>query len=236
MFRKKQKEVIKTAPEIIGDNAPFAFNESYNSLRTNLDFMTFSGEIKVISVTSSIPNEGKSSISINLARALSIAGNKVLLIDADLRAPSIHRYINVRNMGVGFSSVLSGQVDINEVIYQYKPLEINVILSGPIPPNPSELLMREKTQEILTQLKEKYDYIIIDTPPSVMVSDAKIISRVSDGTLFVVRHKFTDRNVVKDVIKQLQGPDQKVLGIVFNNYETSGSDTTYTYGYGNSND
>lgn len=236
MFRKKQKEIIKQSVDIIDDASPFAFTESYKSLRTNLEFMTFSGEVKVISITSTIPNEGKSSVSINLATTLAQSGKKVLIIDADLRAPSIQRYLNIRHAGAGLSSILSGQIDVKDAIYTYKPLGFSVILSGPIPPNPSELLMRPVLQTVLDELKPHYDYIILDTSPTGVITDARIISNYTDGTLYVVRHQYAERNRIKAAVDQLKANDTKILGVIMNNYEVSSSNdaygTTYGYGYG----
>ena len=231
MFRKSKPSMARKTTDIIDAKAPFQFVEAYKSLRTNLDFMTFSGEIKVISVTSTLPDEGKTSVSINLARTLAMSGNKVLLIDADLRNPSIHRYLNVRNVGTGLSSVLSGQSILKEVMYTHEALGIDVILSGPIPPNPSELLMRSKTKEIFDELKEKYDYIIVDTPPAGMITDPKIVAHATDGTLFVIRHRFAKKDVVAKTLRDLNDSETNVLGIVMNNYSASSTDDSYAYAY-----
>lgn len=234
MFKRNKKEIIKQSMDIVDKSSPFAFVEAYKSLRTNLDFMTFSGEVKVISITSTVPNEGKTSVSINLATTLAESGKKVLIIDADLRAPSIQRYLNIRHAGAGLSSILSGQIDVKEAVYAYKPLGFSVILSGPIPPNPSELLMRPVMQEILDELTPHYDYIILDTPPTGVISDARIISKYTDGTLYVVKHQTVERNSVKVAVEQLKSNDIKILGIVLNNFEVVKSKDTYgaTYGYG----
>lgn len=237
MFGKKKllnaTQNLKT--DIIDASSPFAFIEGYKSLRTNLSFMTFGNEVKTILVTSTIPGEGKSSISLNLARTLSMSGKKVLLIDGDMRAPSLHRYLRIRKkVNDGFSSVLAGKSVLEDAIYLLPPLEIDVMLSGPIPPNASELLSRDIARDTLSALKNKYDYVIIDTPPVGVVTDAAILAHFADGVLFVVRQNYADRKVVKNAVKNLEASGVKILGAVLNDYSSAkdvNSSSNYEYQY-----
>ena len=229
MLRKK-KVVVKRDTAIINDKSPFAFKEAYRTLRTNLNFMTFSGEVRAIAITSSMQDEGKSSVSINLARVLTLSGHRVLLVDADLRKPTLQRYLRVRKQfGTGFSSLLSGQANLDDVVYHFQPLEFDVIFSGPIPPNASELLGRDSTKQLIDDMKTKYDFIIFDTPPSGVVTDASVLAQKLDGVIFTVRHKLAEKDVVRRAIKSLQSTDVNILGIVFNDYVSSSGETNYSY-------
>lgn len=230
MTRKRQSR-NKADNSLLADNSPFAFSESYKSLRTNLEFSTFDGELKVILLTSSIPDEGKSSVSINIAKTLADTGKKVLLIDGDLRSPTVGRYLRVRrDVTQGFSTVLSGKASLKESIYTYNASRFDVMLSGPIPPNPAELLSRNLTEHVLNELKELYDYILIDTPPVGVVSDATVLSRYVDGALFVVRHNSTNKEVARDALKRLKASKVNVLGVVVNDYDSS-KDLNAAVGY-----
>ncbi|AMC94061.1 hypothetical protein AOC36_08685 [Erysipelothrix larvae] len=240
MFRKKAMLSASNHNkiDILDDNSSFSFVEGYRSLRTNLSFMTYSGDVKTILVSSSLPGEGKSSVSVNLARSLSMAGKKVLLIDADLRSPSVHKYLRIRKkVQDGFSTVLAGRTKLEDAIYMFPPLEIDVMLSGSIPPNASELLSREHTGEIMSELKEKYDVVIIDTPPAGVVTDAVVLSRYVDGLLFIVKQNYAEIDLIKHALKSFEQTGTKVLGVVMSDYkstkDTRGSGSyAYDYTYG----
>lgn len=224
MLRIKKKPTAKTfnANSLLNDRSSFAYAESYKSLRTNLEFSTFGGEIKTILFTSSIPDEGKSSVVVNTAKTLADSNHKVLVIDADLRSPSLGRYLRVRrDVHEGLSTFLSGKAKLETAIYEYVPGGYDVMLSGPIPPNPAELLSRPKTLEMLKELKEKYDYILIDTPPVGVVSDAAIVSAFVDGAIFVVRHNFSNKELAKNSIKHLKASKVNILGAVLNDYDAA---------------
>lgn len=219
MFKKKKQNIRKSRNAIMVSNTPFAYAESYKSLRANLEFSTFDGEVKTILFTSSIPNEGKSSVAINTATTLAENGYKVLLIDADLRSPSVGSYLRVRGQNTkGLSTVLSGQSQIKESIYSYALSNFDVILSGPIPPNPAELLSHKKFEMLLEALKNEYDYILVDTPPVGVVADAALIGRIVDGAIYVVRHNFTNKDTAKEALKKLKSSNVSVLGTVLNDY------------------
>lgn len=218
-FKNRKKPLKKNKTYILSNKSPFAYLEGYKALRTNLNFLTFNGEIKTILITSSIPNEGKSTVSINVARALSMAGHKVLLVDADLRAPVIQKYLNVTyKIKSGLSSVLASNASIKDAIYKSPSLEMDVIFSGPIPPNAVELLSRDRAKSSLETLRKRYDYIIIDSPPAGIVTDSVVMSQYVDGVLYVVRQNHTERDQVKSAMKDLVSTDANILGIIFNDY------------------
>lgn len=233
----KQKRILdKKSTQLIGEDSPFAYNEAYKSLRTNISFMTYSGDVKSILITSATPDEGKTTISINLAISLTQAGKKVLLIDGDLRNPSVHKYMRLRRTdGGGFSTVLSGQSSLADAIYHIPTFGLDLMITGPIPPNASELLSRDSLRVMLEELKNTYDIIIIDTAPVGVVTDAAIIAHHCDGAILNVRHRFADKEQVVNAARKLQASGVKILGTIMNNYEMSRStknDYSYEYNYG----
>ncbi len=234
MFKKK-KVVSKQNTPITSETAPFAFNEAYKSLRTNFSFATFDGELKAILITSSIPNEGKSSVAINLAQSLAESEFKVLLIDGDLRSPTLGRYLRFKhNQSAGLSNVLSGKASYREAIYHHPLLNVDVMMSGPIPPNAAELFGRNYTGIVFEELREVYDYIIVDTPPVGVVTDAAIIAKHLDGAIFSIGHNHSEKEVVKTAIAKLKNSGIKVLGAVLSNYDASkdiDASAAYEYQY-----
>ncbi|CAM4353068.1 CpsD/CapB family tyrosine-protein kinase [Erysipelothrix aquatica] len=236
MFKKtKQPLKIKNRTEIINDKSPFSFVESYKTLRSGLSFMGFQDDVKTIMITSSIPDEGKSTVAINLAKVLVDAGKKVLLIDADLRKPALREYLRVKKTGNhGLSAVLAGKVQAENAIYLHTTYQFDVMLAGIIPPNPSELLGGANLAPMLETLKKTYDYIIIDTPPVNVVTDASVIAPHIDGTLLVVRQNFAERDVVLAAKRKLEQTHATLLGSVMNYYDDSkvkSGATPYSYSY-----
>lgn len=236
---KSRKKHSRKKTVLLNENTSFPFQESYRNLRTNINFTTQASEAQTILVTSSIPSEGKSTVAINTAISLAKEGKKVLLIDADLRKPSLHRYLRVRPGSIpGLSSVLIGKADIEEAIGYYKLLGIDLMVAGQIPPNAAELLSLPKMDDILKYGKQEYDYVIVDTPPVGVVTDATILSHKMDGILFVVRHNYANREEIINAKKRLDSVDAKILGAVLNNYElkndlqsNAGKDSYYYYSY-----
>lgn len=204
----------------------FAVTEAMNTLRTNI---IYSNEIKIINITSTFPNEGKSTIAIQLARSFAELGKKTLLIDCDLRKSSlIHRFHGDRKLE-GLSELLTGQSV--KIIHSTDIDNLSVICSGQIPPNPSELLSGQKFTVFIQALKEKYDYIIMDSPPIGSVIDAAIVGRNSDGTLMVVRNDFSTKAAVKRAKQQLEQSGCKLLGVILNRVKKHQKDYYYYSGY-----
>ena len=186
--------------------------EAYRTLRTNIQFSNIDGDLKLLCVTSSGPGEGKTTTSTNLAETFAQSGNRVLIIDGDLRKPRVHKVFNLRNSR-GLTNVLSGQNMIEEVT-QFAGSDITVITSGPIPPNPSELLGSQKMKDIMTQLKQLYDVIIIDAPPVGVVTDAAILSTIVDGTILVVASGKTEIDGAKRAKQLLENVGARIIGVV----------------------
>jgi capsular exopolysaccharide synthesis family protein len=194
--------------------------EAYRTLRTNIQFSSFDYEIKTIVITSSGPAEGKTTTSCNLAIATAQSGKRTILLDCDMRNPKIHKIFEISNQA-GLSDVLIGETYFYEAVQKSEIENLYVLPSGTKPPNPAELLSSEKMNKFLELLKETYDYVIIDTPPIIMVTDAQILSKYADGCLLVIASAETDKNAVikaKDLLKKVEA---KILGVVLNKLDTN---------------
>lgn len=242
LLKKPVKRVETIPTTLLSSKSPFAFRESYNVLRSNLDFISMGGEVKAIAITSALPDEGKSITAINLAINLSEAGKKVILIDADLRKPSVHRYLNLRGITIGgLSNYLSGSITMDSVIARPRGYNFHVMLAGKIPPNPTELLSHDRFKKLIQELKGLFDYIIIDTPPVGAVTDATIIGRLAaDGVVLVVRQKFGNQEVILKAKNRLVESGANLLGVVLNGYDSShninASEQDYYYYYRENNE
>ncbi len=193
--------------------------EAYKSLRTNIEFC--GQDKKVIAFTSSIPNEGKSSVVFNLAKSLSEDSKKVVIIDADLRKSVLVGRHKVQGVKKGLTHYLSGQSSIDEVLYKTNIENLDIIFSGHSTPRPSELLGGKLFKEIIEKFREIYDYVIIDTPPLGSVIDAAIISRVVDGAVIVIESSKISYKTVQNVKQQLDKSGCEVLGVVLNKMDFS---------------
>jgi len=214
---------------IVANQSRSAISEQFRALRTNLSFYLKSEEEKVILLTSSMSGEGKSFTAINLGNILALAGKKVLLMELDLRKPGLSAKLGVSN-DVGFSNyTISRDVKVNDIV---KPLSINnnmfIITSGPLPPNPAETLMSDSMPDLILHLKKQFDYIIMDAPPIGIITDAQLLSRYGDVTLYLVRQKVTHKDQLKIVEDLYLKGKMKNLGIVVNDIVSK----YYGYGYG----
>ena len=201
--------------------------EAYRSLRSNIEYSSFDDEYRVIVVTSSVPEEGKSTTSGNLAIALAQSGNSVLLVDCDMRKPSIHKNFKISN-AAGTAELLLRKKLFEEVANKYNE-NLTIITAGKIPPNPSEMLASRAMTAFIEEMKKEFKYIILDTPPLQAVTDAQVLSTKADGVLLIVRAGSTKREMVfnsVDLIKKVQG---KVIGTVLNGVENK-KNNYYYYG------
>ena len=189
-------------------------SEAYRTLRTNIQYSSFDKELKTILVTSSDSGEGKSTICGNLALAFAQSDKRVLLIDCDLRSPSIHKNFKISNI-YGLSEVLLGTKRIGEMIKSYNN-KIDILPSGNLPPNPSELLGSEAFENLLEQLKESYDLIILDSAPVRVVSDSQLLAAKADGTILVVKKDKTKINYIKESKNLLKNVGANIIGCVLN--------------------
>jgi capsular exopolysaccharide synthesis family protein len=188
--------------------------EAFRRLRTNLQFIDAARELRVLVVTSSVEGEGKSTSAANLALVMAESGRKVLLIEADLRRPRVADYLGLER-AVGLTNVLAGQAQLDDVLQSWGALDMTVLVSGTLPPNPSELLGGQAMQSLLDQLRSRFDLIILDTPPLLPVTDAAVLAAEADGVLVVFRYR-TKLAQLKATLRGLAVVDAHVLGTVFN--------------------
>jgi len=236
--KKKSSPVVTDYSSVIGRNRPFVTAEAHKRLRTNVMFSFAEGaECRVIGVTSAMAHEGKTTTSINLAYDLMKAGQKVLLIDADMRMSNIAKILDV-SKSPGLSNLLVGKEA--KCLQSSAELEgLRIITCGDMPPNPSELLSSGRMATAIETLKKMYDYIVIDLPPISVVSDALVVSKLTDGMIIVARQDYADRRLVDDTVRQLQFHEASIIGFVMNishsenkNYRKYGKNGRY-YKYGN---
>ncbi|MDD3569387.1 MAG: polysaccharide biosynthesis tyrosine autokinase, partial [Bacteroidales bacterium] len=214
------------------DKPKSSFTESFRALRTNLDFMLCESKCKAILVSSTISGEGKSFVVSNLAVSMAMLGKKTLILGLDLRKPKVHSMFGIDN-AKGISTYLIGRDSLESVIVPTNIPNLSIIPSGPIPPNPAELSASHRLEEMVAELRNNYDMIVIDSPPVAVVTDAVLISRTCDTTLFVVRHRFTSVNALDLVDDLTKNKTIANLAIVLNDFKKpKGYGYGYSYGYG----
>lgn len=201
--------------QILSEQSPFAMKEAYRTLRTNIRFALQGEGCKKFCITSSSQGEGKSITMLNLAITFAETGHKVLLIDADMRRPAINRLL-VEKATPGLSNVLAGLADESEVLRKDVRPNLDIIFSGDIPPNPAELLDSDRMREMLEKLSKQYDYILVDTPPVNVVSDACVVANMLDGALLLARQGRSRKESLKRAVNNLNLAGVKLLGSVFN--------------------
>lgn len=199
--------------------------ESLRRLIGNLDYVNYSGTVRSLMVTSSLPNEGKTHISVNLAVILS-ESQRVVLVDADLRNPTVAKRLGLDDL-VGLSTVLSGRASLQDVIQPWRRGQMDVLSAGRIPPNPSALIGSQRMAEVIAELVSKYDVVVIDSPPVIPVSDSTLLGKAVDGTLLVTNTRRTNRRQLTDCLADLARSGTRVLGIVLNRTQSQND----AYGY-----
>ena len=213
-------------------------SEAYRTLRTNIQFSSFDKKVKTLLVTSSGPGEGKTTTSSNLAVVMAQAGNKTLLIDCDQRKPNVHKVFGFSNAN-GLSNILvnENKVDINIGIHETPIANLHVLSSGTRPPNPAELLGSAKMKNFIEELKESYDFIILDTPPIILVTDAQILAQYTDGCLLVISSGEAERDLAIKAKGLLEKVNAKILGVVINKMDSKKKGYYhYQYEYGGKNE
>ena len=220
------KKVTMNLPEV----KDYRLTEGLNQLKTNLAFC--GKDIKVITITSSVQNEGKSSVAFDLSKTMAEGGKKILMVDADLRKSVLAAKYHIQGIDKGLSHYLTGQAEIEDIIYETETEGFYLSVDGPLSPDPTSLLDSEQFQKFIDKVREDYDYVIIDAPPLGVVIDAAIIGKYCDGAVLVIEQGVIKRKVVQDVIKQLKRGKVRILGAVLNKVdERIGAYGAYDYKY-----
>ncbi len=223
------------SPGLVVNRSPKSYiSESFRSIRTNMQFMGLKSDKKVISITSTVSAEGKTFVISNLAYIIALSGKKVVLVDVDLRLPKVHHGFGVDNLEKGLSTYLIGEYTLEECITDVGINRLDVITAGPVPPNPSELITSGNFRQMLEQLKEKYDVIMLDTPPVGLVTDGVLVMEYADIPLYVFRADYSRRTFIRTLHKLHNTRKFPNLSVILNGQSiASGSDYAYSkYGYG----
>jgi protein-tyrosine kinase len=229
LARKNRKQIQALNRSLITLTSPKSpISEQYRTIRTNIQFSTVDRPIRSILVTSACPGEGKSTTSANLAVVFAQQGKKVLFIDADLRRPTMHYTFRLDNH-VGLTNVLTKQVSLEKAVQSTEQENLYVLTSGPIPPNPAELLGSSSMKELLEQAFIQYDFVLFDTPPVLAVTDAQILANLCDGIVLVVSSGKTEIEAAQKAKEALANAKGKLLGVVLNNKKMKESQYYYYY-------
>ncbi|WP_045518829.1 CpsD/CapB family tyrosine-protein kinase [Neobacillus niacini] len=232
MVFKRNKKVKTTDPsrKLIANLDPKSpISEQYRTIRTNIQYSSIDKELKTLMVTSSGPAEGKSTTAANLAVVFAQLGKKVLLVDADLRKPTVHRTFGVSNL-FGFTTVLTKQATLASAVLETEEKDLYILTSGPVPPNPAELLSSKSMEQFIEEANEQFDYVIFDTPPLLAVADPQILANKVDGSIFVVFSGRTEIDQAKKAKELLESAQSKLVGVVLNHKELKNNDYYYYYG------
>ncbi|WP_221567177.1 CpsD/CapB family tyrosine-protein kinase [Alkalihalobacillus sp. TS-13] len=231
-MKRRQNQAVRDFKErslITHFNSKSPISEQYRTIRTNIQFSSADTEYRTMMVTSSGPGEGKSTTTANLAVVLAQQGKKVLLIDADLRKPTAHYTFRVSN-AQGITNVLTKQIQLSEGCRKTEVENLSVLPSGPIPPNPAELLGSRMMKEMIKEALEQYDVVMFDTPPVLAVTDAQILANICDGVVLVVGSGVTEKEAAVKSKELLEAAKAKLLGVVLNRKKMKKGQYYYYYG------
>jgi capsular exopolysaccharide synthesis family protein len=228
----KQTGKIKSTRFFETETGNYAIAEAFKILRTNIEFMMpGKNKSKTVMFTSALPGEGKSTIIANLASSMCESGKKTIILDCDLRKPFMHKFFSLDN-SKGLVSIIVGAVPYQDAIHRNALNKgVDLISSGPIPPNPTELLMSEEFKQLLKELSQSYDYIFIDAPPTLNMADTAIIGHLADATMFIITAGKTRMEVIKRCLRQLSQTNIEVSGILLNRFNIEAIKYNYYYNY-----
>jgi len=230
-FWNKNKENVVERPHLVVENNPTSVvSEQFRTIRTNIQFSMVDKDLKSLVVTSAGPASGKSTIAANLAVTFASEDKKVLLVDADLRTPTIHKIFEMRNTAGLTSVLMDNELELSDVVSPTNTKGLHVMTSGPIPPNPAELLGTNKMNELKIEMENYFDMVIFDMPPLLAVTDAQIMASSTDGTIFVAPKGEVDKDEVLKAEDLLKKVDANVLGFIFNKVEKTNDSYYYYYG------
>jgi capsular exopolysaccharide synthesis family protein len=225
----KDPDAARPPHQVLASATPWA--EAFRVLRTNMQYVDVDHDQKVLVVTSSLPGEGKSTTAVNLAVTLTQAGHRVALIECDLRRPLIADRLEL-DSAIGTTSVLIGKVKAEDAMQRYADTTLDVMVSGHLPPNPSELLQSQAMETLLVELGARYDIVVLDAPPLLPVTDAALLATRADGAVVVVSHGKTTRDQLSTALERLESVGATTLGVVVNLTPAKKSGSGYGYGYG----
>jgi capsular exopolysaccharide synthesis family protein len=223
----------KALHSILGRNVPFAYVEAFKTLRTNIDFVASTGNVKALMITSALPDESKSNTVVNLSLSMVSSGKSVVIVECDMRKPTLRQYLKLGRGNKGLSAYLSGNASLEDCIISSDRTNLSVIHAGTVPPNPSELLSHDRMKTLVETLKERYDYVLLDTPPVTVVTDAAILGRVVDGAVLVIRSRYAQTKTVQLAKQRLETVGVKLLGAVLTRFDMKKSGWRSGYEYRN---
>ncbi|KQL54044.1 capsular biosynthesis protein [Heyndrickxia shackletonii] len=227
---RKHKNIVKDEIKLITYYQPQSYiTEQYRLLKNNIQFSSVDKEIKTIVVTSPEPADGKTTTSANLSIVLAQQGKRVILVDSDLRKPSVHYSFNISNLH-GLTNVLTREISLENAILKTHIHNLEVLTSGPIPPNPSELLESKAMELLIYQLHSGFDYVVFDTPPILAVSDSQILANKCDGVIMVVSSGKTRKDAALKSKNILLQANARLIGVVMNGIEQKRREDYYQYG------
>ncbi|CZQ97018.1 exopolysaccharide synthesis protein [Trichococcus palustris] len=206
-----------------------AVSEQFKTLRTNIQFSMVDKKMKSLVVISATPSAGKSTVAANLAVTFALQGNHVLIVDCDLRRPTVHRNFKLAN-GFGLTTLLTDQSgSVEDYLHDSDVEGLSVLTGGPVPPNPAELLSSNRMRQLEKELVERFDLVIYDTPPLLGFTDAQILASREDGTIFVIRHGVDTKEDIFKASESLKMVNANVLGVVYNHVPVTSKDHGYYY-------
>ena len=233
--KKKDTDKTTLARQLITVREPKSIvSEQFKTIRTNINFSMPDEDLRTIVITSTTPGEGKSTSSSNIAVVFAQSGKKVLLVDGDMRKPTVHYTFKLKNVR-GLSNLLTRQYDVEEVVQNTEVNGLSVITSGPIPPNPAELLASQTMDRLIEGLLKQYDFIIFDAPPVLSVTDAQIMANKCDGTILVVQTAKTEKDNILKAKEVLVASKANMIGVILNRYVLEKDHYYYQY-YGTTED
>ncbi|KIL49873.1 CpsD/CapB family tyrosine-protein kinase [Jeotgalibacillus soli] len=226
---RKNNSQVQSRNLITKYNPKSVASEQYRTIRTNIQFSAIEDDIRTLSITSSGPGEGKSTTAANLAVVFAQQGKRTLLVDADMRKPTVHYTFNMMNTS-GLTNVLTRQIELVDAAKKTDVEKLDILTSGPIPPNPSELLSSRIMERFFETALEHYDLIIFDTPPVLAVTDAQILSNQCDGSILVVRSRVADKDQTLKAKELMVAAQAKILGVILNDKKMENGEDYYYYG------
>jgi protein-tyrosine kinase len=215
---------------VVQEDPKAVSSEAFRTLRTNLQFASPDVELRAVLFTSPGPEEGKSTVSSNLAVSVAHTGTEIVLVDSDLRKPTVHKIFGLNN-SVGLTSVLTGQIKLEDAVQKTKIDGLSVLTSGPIPPNPAELLQSKSMRGIVERLKQEHERVLLDAPPVLPVADAMILSAYVDGVIMVISANHVPREMAVRAKELLENTNARLLGVVLNQVKYSRDGEQYYYNY-----